>query len=135
MESGTKLKIVAKAGQFYDKLIPVLRKFPKTQRYTLAENIEKETLACVRLIFRAAYQREARAQSLEDLRTRLHLINFLLRISFQQNFLKEGEYEGLTGMATEMGRMSSQWIKSEEGGKRSPKVTVEAKASSEQLNL
>lgn len=139
MESGTKLKLLAKAEQFYDKLIPVLRRFPKTQRYTLAENIEKETLAGIRLIFQAAYHKSDRKRSLEELRTGLHLINFLLRVSHSQKFLTDGMYETLASDVVEMGKISSQWIKNENQEKtlekRPAKPAASPSTSSDQLNL
>lgn len=114
MGDGGNLKLKGKVEEFYNDLIPVLRKYPKTQRYTLAENIEKETLRCVRLVFEAEYVKARRADALKDLRTGLHLITFLLRISLRSSFIKEGTYERLTRSVTEMGKITSGWIKREE---------------------
>lgn len=118
--AGDNLKLKGKIEQFYQELIPILQKFPKTQRYTLAENIEKETLACVNLIFEAEYIKARRLDALKVLRTKLHVITFLIRISAKSSFIKEGVYEQLTRDTTEMGKITSGWIKNEESTKKTP---------------
>lgn len=112
--SGDNLKLKGRLEVFYKELIPILQRFPKTQRYTLAENIEKETLGCVRLVLEAEYIKSQRLESLKKLRTHLHLITFLLRVSMHNFFIKESVYEKLTRETSEMGRITSGWIKREE---------------------
>lgn len=112
--AGDNLKLKGKIEEFYQGLIPILQKFPKTQRYTLAENIEKETLACVRLVFEAEYVKARRLEALKSLRLGLHVITFLLRVSHKSSFIRDGVYEQLTRETTEMGKIASGWIKSEE---------------------
>lgn len=118
--AGDNLKLKGKIEDFYQELIPILQKFPKTQRYTLAENIEKETLACVKLVFEAEYIKGNRLDSLRKLRTTLHVITFLLRISRKSSFITEGIYEKLTRDTSEMGKITSGWIKNEEARKNPP---------------
>ena len=118
--AGDNLKLKGKIEQFYQGLIPILQKFPKTQRYTLAENIEKETLTCVNLIFEAEYIKARRLDALKVLRTKLHVITFLIRVSAKSGFIKEGVYEQLTRDTTEMGKITSGWIKNEESPKKTP---------------
>ncbi|MAV90270.1 MAG: hypothetical protein CL676_02540 [Bdellovibrionaceae bacterium] len=113
MVGADKLKLKGKIEEFYKELIPILQRYPKTQRYTLAENIEKETLKCVRLVFEAEYNKQRRVEVLKSLRTSLHLITFLLRISKRSSFIKEGIYEKLVRDTSEMGRITSVWIKRE----------------------
>lgn len=128
--AGDNLKLKGKIEEFYQGLIPILQKFPKTQRYTLAENIEKETLACVKLIFEAEYIKARRSDALKQLRTRLHVITFLLRISAKSSFIKENIYEQLTRDTTEMGKITSGWIKNTEPGQ---KATTEKHNQSAQV--
>ena len=106
---------MGKIEEFYEELIPILQRFPKVQRYTLAENIEKETLACIRLVFEAAYLANSRLDSLKKLRTRLHMITLLIRVSRKTDLIKtDGIYENLTRKTSEMGKITSGWIKNEE---------------------
>ncbi|GEM_PF-1091907 len=113
MTENGKLKLLTKMDHFYKDLVPVLRRFPKTQRYTLAERIEKETLSCARLIYFAAYDRSVRLQSLKTLRVNLHLLTFLLRCSHKQSFISDALYERFVRETAEMGQICSQWIKTE----------------------
>lgn len=117
--AGDNLKLKGKIEHFYQGLIPILQKYPKTQRYTLAENIEKETLACVRLVIEAEYIKARRLDALKNLRTSLHVITFLLRISKKSSFITDGAYEQLTRDTSEMGKITSGWIKNEESPKKS----------------
>lgn len=125
------LKLKGKIEGFYKDLIPILQRFPKTQRYTLAENIEKETLAGIKLVFEAEYIKVRRLDALKELRTRLHVITFLLRIAAQSSFIKEGIYEKLTRDTSEMGKITSGWIKREENhAKSSDKIATRQVQSS-----
>lgn len=131
MGTADNLKLKGKLEEFYKELIPVLQRFPKTQRYTLAENIEKETLNCVRLVFEAEYVKARRLEALKGLRTNLHMITFLLRISRHGSFITDGIYEKLTHNTLEMGKITSGWIKREETPAfNSPKkITSKAKST------
>lgn len=116
MQGQGKLKLLAKMDSFYEALVPALRKFPKTQRYTLAENIENETLSCIKLIYFSAYQKANRVTHLKTLRVNLHLVAFLIRSAHKQGFISDGLYEAFSRQTVEMGQISSQWIKTEESG-------------------
>ena len=126
MAGGNNLKLKGKIEEFYKELIPVLQKYPKTQRYTLAENIEKETLNCVRKLFDAEYNKSRRVESLTELRTSLHIITFLLRISIQSKFITENTYEQFVRKTSEIGKITSGWIKTEVRSSESkmPSVSV-----------
>ncbi len=107
------LKLLGKIGSFYEALIPVLAKFPKAQRYTMAQNIEKETLDCIRLVYFAAFQKSDRIESLRSLRARFHLLSKLIGISSNLHLLPDTQYKILTQQLDEMGKLVSQWIKTE----------------------
>lgn len=113
-ENKGKLKLLSKIDKFYATLLPVLRKFPKTQRYTMAINIENELLSCVRLVYFIAYQKYQRAENLKALRIQLHLLNFLIRASHGQNFISDAGYELYAKEVSELGKITSQWLKTVE---------------------
>lgn len=124
--AGDNLKLKGKIEEFYLELIPVLQRFPKAQRYTLAENIEKETLSCVKLVLEAEYNKKSRLESLVRLRTSLHTITFLLRVSSRSKLLTEPSYELLSRSTSELGKITSGWIKNEMAPKStSPRSTPE----------
>lgn len=133
MVGADKLKLKGKIEEFYKELIPVLQRYPKAQRYTLAENIEKETLKCIRLVFEAEYNRTHRLESLKELRTGLHLITFLLRVSKRSSFIKTGIYEKFTRDTSEMGRITSGWIKREMSHSSKPAPPVKNKIEQQAL--
>lgn len=114
------LKLLTKAGSFYETLSLVLMKFPKARRYTMAQNIENETISCIRLIYFAAYQKSQRLENLRSLRVNLHLLAKLIGLSSRTELLPDTQYKILAQQIDEMGRLVSQWIKTEEksGGDR-----------------
>lgn len=123
--AGDNLKLKGKIEEFYLQLIPILQRFPKAQRYTLAENIEKETLACIKFVLEAEYNKSSRLESLQKLRTILHTITILLRVSSRSSLLKEEAYEQLCRATSELGKITSGWIKNETSPDRktvSPKL-------------
>lgn len=111
--SEVKLLLTGKIGRLYKDMIPALRRFPKTQKYTLAQMIENELLSSVKLILGATYQREGRIQRLNDVRLNFHTLAFLLRTSQETDCISMGLYEQFSREIDEMGRMSSSWIKAE----------------------
>ncbi len=108
------LKLVTKINSFYEVLVPVLMKFPKAQRYTLAQNIENETLTCIRLVYFAAYQKSQRLENLKTLRVNLHVVGTFLKLSSRLNLLGDNPYKQLFERLDEIGKIASQWIKTEE---------------------
>lgn len=116
--AGDNLKLKGKIEEFYLQLIPILQRFPKTQRYTLAETIEKETLMSIKLVLDAEYNKNSRLESLQRLRTTLHTITILLRVSSRSNLLQEAAYEQLCRTTSELGKITSGWIKNESSPQR-----------------
>lgn len=122
------LKLLTKMSRFYETLLPVLRKFPKTQRYTLAQSIENEALLCVRLAFFAAYQKPRRLENLRSLRVSFHVLAKFIRLSSKANILPDTQYKILSEQINEMGKIVSQWIKTEERN-RSSSTSEERRSS------
>ncbi|MCB0370025.1 MAG: four helix bundle protein [Bdellovibrionales bacterium] len=105
------LKVIQKLEVLLMELLPALRRFPKTERYTLAEKMEKVGLDVVESIYTASYHPQLRNESLNLARTRLHLLGFLLRISRRQGLLSEGLYEIISLKLVEIGKMLTGWEK------------------------
>lgn len=113
----TKVQLLTKAQDFYVGLVLVLRKFPRPERYTLAENIDEKFMKCVDLIYQATYQSEERAEALKALRRSLHLTTFLISSAHDLELITAGNkeksndlYKKLVSQLDEMGRMTSSWI-------------------------
>jgi hypothetical protein len=111
MREPNSLKILQKAETLIIDLLPALRKFPKVERYTLAQEIEKECLEFVKHVHIAAYEIDGRLIHLKQARSSLQLVGFLLRLSRRQAFISEGFYELLTNQNIEIGKMLTGWIK------------------------
>lgn len=95
----------------YLEIIPLVRSFPKDQKFTLGENIENALLTVVREFYSASYDKSSRESSLKQMRMSLHETVFLIRVSYKLKFIKESTYENLTKELIEIGKITSSWIK------------------------
>ena len=91
-------------------LIPVTVKFPRQQRFVLAEALQKDALLFQEQIIDAALSKEPRPLlkqadgSLTKLRTHL-------RLSHELGLLGKGQYQHVSKMVDEIGRLLGAWIK------------------------
>lgn len=92
-------------------LLPVLKKYPKTERYTLAEKTENFFLQGTESIYWGSYEKKERAHHLSKARIQFQMTGYLLRIGRRMGFTSEGQYEKLSVDLVEIGKMVSGWIK------------------------
>lgn len=97
----------------YLEVIPAIRKFPKDQKFTLGENIDKAFLGVVREFYSASYDKQYRKNALIQMRRQLHEVVFLIRVSHKLSFLSKGLYEKFSKELVEIGKIVSSWIKNE----------------------
>ncbi len=137
----TKVQLLTKAQDFYVGLVPVLRKFPRPERYTLAENIDEKFMKCVDLIYQATYQADERAEALKALRRNLHLTTFLISSAHDLELIAAGNkekssalYKNLVGQLDEMGRMTSSWIAKNDDVKSAQQKVQKKSSTQNQMN-
>lgn len=95
----------------YLEIIPAIRKFPKDQKFTIGENIDKALLGAIRAFYSASYDKKSREEALIQIRRELHEVVFLIRVSYKLEFLSKGLYEQFTKELIEIGKITSSWIK------------------------
>lgn len=92
-------------------LIPVTIKFPRQQRFVMAEALQHEALHFQELLIEAAHQRQPREvliaadAELDKLRTHL-------RLSRDFKLISPGQYEHVARLLVEVGRLLGGWQKS-----------------------
>ncbi len=104
-------KILQKIETLNLDLIPVLKKYPKTERYTLAEKTETFFLQGTESIYWAPHEKRTRPHHLSSARIQFQMSGYLLRIGRRMGFVSEGQYEKLSVDLVEIGKMISGWIK------------------------
>lgn len=103
--------IFSKTYDFVAWLIPLTLKFPRQQRFVMAQTLQHETLRFQSLLIEAAHHRgphellTAADAELDKVRTHVRLCRDLRLVS-------PGQYEHAAGLLVEMGRLLGGWQKS-----------------------
>lgn len=99
--------------KMYDLLIyafPILNRFPKNQRFVLAQQIENAMLAIIQLIAKANMERDKR-ETLREVDIQLSMAKLLIRISHDLNLLSHRHYGQISMRLNEVGRLLGGWRK------------------------
>lgn len=106
------LKVFQKTYDMFLYLHTILKKFPKSERFTLVQRIENAALDVLQAIIQANHD-SLRKDSLTLASVELEKLRIFIRLSKDMKFISIQEYEMLSQFTTEIGRMIGGWIKSE----------------------
>lgn len=109
-------QILQKIESLYIEILPILKKYPKTEKYTLAEKTENFYLDAIEEIYWSTYNRSDRAAHLSNARIKFQMVSFQFRIARRMGFVSEGLYEKISVEIIEVGKMISGWIKNVDKG-------------------
>ena len=101
-------------GKSYDFLLwllPLTLKFPKAQRFLLAERLGKMALDFYELILEAAMEPAQRLEKLDRADRLLTKIRLLVRLSHDLQCISDGQYEHAAKHMDEIGRLVGGWKK------------------------
>ncbi|NWG76728.1 MAG: diversity-generating retroelement protein Avd, partial [Rubrivivax sp.] len=108
-------------------LVPQTLKFPKSQRFVLAQRLHGSALTFLELLVRARKVRPNRS-ILVDADVELEKVRLHLRLSHELGLLSGGQYEHGSRLVVEIGRLLGGWLK-QDGDSRRSAVDVQADAS------
>lgn len=103
--------IFVKTYDFLLWLIPLTLKFPKSQRFLLAERLSKMALDFYDLILEAVQEPKHRSENLHLADKLLSKIRLYLRLSHDLKCINLGQYEHAARRMDEIGRLLGGWIK------------------------
>jgi hypothetical protein len=92
-------------------LIPMTVKFPRHQRFVLAGAVQQTALRFQEQVVTAAYA-EVPLKALREADATLATLRIYLRLCKDLKLLSFGQYEHVTRMVNEIGRLLGGWIKS-----------------------
>jgi len=104
--------IFTRTYDFVSWLIPLTMNFPKNQRFIVTTRLQNSALNFQELIVEANAQRgqkradKLRAADAELLKTRLYL-----RLCQKWEWMTSGQYNHVSGMVAELGRLLGGWMK------------------------
>ena len=102
--------IFAKTYDFLVWLIPQTVKFPKSQRFVLAQRLHDSALNFHELLIRARKIRPNRGVLVEA-DVELEKVRLHLRLAHELRLLSTGQYEHASRAVVEIGRLLGGWLK------------------------
>ena len=99
--------------RLYDYLlwvVPKLEKFPKSQKFLLADRIENLLLDILELLIEASYSRK-KDRPLEAANIKLEKVRYLIRLAKDMQLLNLKSYENSARMLHEIGTSVGGWLK------------------------
>ena len=93
-------------------LLPKTESFPRAYRHNLTRHLADAALDLQEKLFLARKRRGAeRRQLLADCDAHLDTVRLYLRLAHRWRWLSDGQYEHVSGMVAEVGRLLGGWLK------------------------
>jgi len=101
--------LFVKTYDFLLWLIPLTIKFPKSQRFLLAERLSAMTLDFYDLILEAVMEPERQGELLDEADRLLTKIRLYIRLSYDLRCISLGQFEHAARLTDELGRLIGGW--------------------------
>lgn len=102
--------IFTKASDFLAWLVPATNHFPKSHRATVTARLLQAALEFVERLVEANHCRgSARLEQLHAADVRLDWVRFYLRLAYRWQWMTQGQYEHVSRMVAELGRLLGGW--------------------------
>ena len=112
MKSGNET-IVQKAYDLLLSAVPVLNKFPRSQKFTLADRIQNGLTDLLEELVRAYYSPpDAKKALLAQVNIRLEILRHYFRLCYDLGLYSSLKYKDFAERLDEIGRMTGGWLKS-----------------------
>jgi len=106
--------VFLKSYDLYIALYEAVKKFNKSDRYSLGEKTKEKVLELIESITKAGYAKaEWKAIQIEQAIIDLELIKVFIRLAYDTNCVNEKQYLSLQDHIQEIGRMLGGWKKSQ----------------------
>ena len=110
------LVILQKTYDLMLYVFPLLSKFPKNQRFTLAQHIQNNLLDMAAHITRANMSRgRDRWLELREINACLEVLRLNTRLSMELGFLPRKQWEQISIRTNEIGKLLGGWMKTRPG--------------------
>ena len=109
-----KLIIYQKTYDFILYIFPIIDKFPKKQKFVLAQQIQNCMIDIQKLIIQANKSRN-KIPHLFKIDVELEKLRLLIRLAKDLRFLSIKRYGNISKMINEIGSLLGGWIKSQKG--------------------
>jgi len=94
-------------------LVPELEKFPKSQKFLLADRIQTKTLEVLEYLIEGYYRpHPEKIEPLRKVNLELEKLRYLVRLSHDLRLFSHQKYGVISEKVNEVGRIVGGWIKS-----------------------
>jgi len=115
------IPLVHTTYEYYKLFHQFIKLFPKSEKYSLGERIEKTILDALELALRAAYAtRGERVPLLKELDAKVQLLKTLTRLAHEIRAMDDKKYLALQEKLQEMGKMVGGWLRSTRNNTSAP---------------
>jgi hypothetical protein len=122
MPPSNELIILVQTYDLLSWLLPHCDRFPKAQRFVVTQRLQAAILDFQEALFEAnARSGGRRLESLEAADAHLNKLRLYLRLVRQWNWLSSGQYEHVSGMVAEVGKLLGGWIRQTKSSARPAK--------------
>jgi len=97
-------------------LLTTTRKFPRDQRFVLAQRIHGQAFALQDALVAAGLERRHQAEHLQSADIALNGLRKTLLLCFELDFLSSSQYRHVSEMTSEVGRLLGGWRKQRPSG-------------------
>ena len=94
-----------------DWILDTVEKFPKSVRFTISGRISNLTLDVMEGIVEAIYTKD-RSYILERINLYIEKLRVMFRITYKRKYISAKQYEHISGLLNEAGKMTGGWKKS-----------------------
>lgn len=103
-------------------LVPVLEKFPRSQKFLLADRMQTQALNVLDHLIAATYVPQARTVHLQAANLALEHLRFGLRLAHDLHHLDMPRYQYAAEQVDEVGRLVGGWLRSAQPAPDGPQV-------------
>lgn len=108
--------IFTRTHELLSWLLPHSMRFPASQRFVVTKRLQDAALDFQETIFLAnAYMGRQRLAHLQDADAHLNKLRLYLRLAHQWEWLTAGQYEHVSKLVAEIGRLLGGWLKQTRG--------------------
>ena len=102
-----------RARALLEWLLPQVAKFPREHRHTLARHVCELAMGTHDALVAARHLDDgARAEALREADIRLDLLRQYLQLAWRWHWLSAGQYQHVSGLTEELGRLIGGWRRS-----------------------
>lgn len=106
------LVILTRTYDLLTWLLPKCEKFPKPQRFVVTKRLQDAAMDFQEALFDAqAHSGKIRLDHLRRANADLNKLRLYLRLTYQWHWLNDGQYEHVSKMVAECGRLLGGWLR------------------------